>query len=378
VNRGPRAVLVAVAVLAGSGAVGALATGGIGGASADHRPAAAQRPATAKVERVNLVRSQTVPGTLGYGTATSVEHPASNGGIPGGRLTWLPAPGATVERGKPVYVVDEHPVPLLYGATPLYRDLSPGMDGQDVRVVEDNLTALGYTGFTVDDHYTSGTADAVRRWQRDLGIPDTGTLGPGQAVVAPGPRRVAAVTAVPGRTAAGPVLTWTGTERSIAVDLDVQYEDLVQSGTKATVELPDGTSVDAQVTEIGTAASAPTGTGTGTNGGGSGAPAGGASGPPQAGLPVTLAVPQQDKLGRFQAAPVNVTVVAETRPDVLAVPVNALVALREGGYAIEVAGTPPPGAPADYRPVTLGMFVNGRVEVSGPGITEGLTVVVPQ
>ncbi|MFE5333347.1 peptidoglycan-binding protein [Embleya sp. NPDC056575] len=293
----------------------------------------------------------------------------------GGRLTWLPAPGAVVERGKPVYAVDEQPVPLLYGSTPLYRDLSADMDGQDVRVVEDNLAALGYTGFTVDDHYTSGTADAVRKWQRDLGIPDTGVLGPGRAVVAPGARRVATVAATPGRAAPGPVLTWTGTERTVAVDLSVQYEDLVRTGTKATVQLPDGTTVEAQVTDIGTAASAPSGAG----GAGNGRPAEGTSGRPQdATLPVALAVPQQDKLGRFQAAPVEVTLVAETRSNVLAVPINALVALREGGYAIEVVGTGPPGSPGDYRPVTLGMFVNGRVEVSGPDIAQGLAVVVPR
>ncbi|WP_439674604.1 peptidoglycan-binding protein [Embleya sp. MST-111070] len=293
----------------------------------------------------------------------------------GGRLTWLPAPGAVVERGKPVYAVDEQPVPMLYGSTPLYRDLSAGMDGQDVRVVEDNLAALGYTGFTVDDHYTSGTADAVRKWQRDLGTRDTGVLGPGRAVVAPGARRVATVAAVPGRAATGPVLTWTGTERTVAVDLNVQYEDLVQTGTKATVKLPDGTTVEAQVTDIGTAASAPPGAG----GAGNGRPADGASARPQdATLAVALAVPEQDRLGRFQAAPVEVTLVAETRSNVLAVPINALVALREGGYAIEVVGTGPPGSPGDYRPVTLGMFVNGRVEVSGPDIAQGLAVVVPR
>ena len=54
--------------------------------------------------------------------------------------------------------------------------------------------------------------------------------------------------------------------------------------------------------------------------------------------------------------------------DVLAVPVGALLALREGGYALQL---PDGGLVA----VQTGMFAEGLVEVSGAGLTEGLTVV---
>ncbi|HSA52557.1 MAG TPA: peptidoglycan-binding domain-containing protein [Yinghuangia sp.] len=383
-----RAVLVSLALLAGTGAVGAVATGVIGDDPPDGGHTPAGPPATASIERVSLVRSQTVPGTLGYGAATSVEHPGTGAtatgtpaapGTPGGgHLTWLPDVGALVQRGQPVYAVDERPVPLLYGATPLYRELAPGDEGQDVAVVENNLVALGYTGFTADDAYTSATADAVRAWQKALGIPETGTIGPGDAVVAPEARRVDSVTATLGRAASGPVLDWTGTARGVSVALEVQYEDLVDTGTKATVELPDGTTVDAEVTRVGSVATAAPSVGGGADGQGPQAASQDSEG---ATLPVELAVSDQGKLGRYQAAPVEVTFVAETREGVLAVPVNALVALREGGYAVEVvdpAASAPGSTGPDYRAVTLGMFVNGRVEISGPGITEGLTVGVPR
>jgi hypothetical protein len=62
-----------------------------------------------------------------------------------GTVTWLPQPGASVRRGKQLYRVDDEPVPLFYGALPLYRPLDePGMIGRDVRVLARNLAALGY------------------------------------------------------------------------------------------------------------------------------------------------------------------------------------------------------------------------------------------
>ena len=63
-----------------------------------------------------------------------------------------------------------------------------------------------------------------------------------------------------------------------------------------------------------------------------------------------------------QAAP------GETREGVLAVPVGALVALSEGGYAVQVATE---GLVA----VETGLFAKGLVEVTGDGVAEGIAVV---
>jgi hypothetical protein len=58
---------------------------------------------------------------------------------------------------------------------------------------------------------------------------------------------------------------------------------------------------------------------------------------------------------------------------VLAVPINALLALSEGGDAVEVvtAGT------RHLVPVQTGLFSDTMVEVSGSGIAEGTLVEVP-
>ena len=58
----------------------------------------------------------------------------------------------------------------------------------------------------------------------------------------------------------------------------------------------------------------------------------------------------------------------------LAVPVSALVALLEGGYAVQVDDA----GQLRYVGVQLGLFANGLVEVSGTGLAEGQKVVVAQ
>lgn len=366
--------LVATAVAAAVGAVATGALGGDGGSTANAAPSGP--PSTAKVERTTLTSTETVNGTLGYGSTSTVQAPggqpvqgsAPASGASTGIVTWLPAEGHTITRGKPVYSVNGQKVPLLYGSTPLYRALRTGTEGDDVKMLEKNLSALGYTGFTVDDEYTAGTAQAVREWQDDLGRRQTGTVQPGDAVVAGGARRVAEVSATLGATLNGSILTWTGTERTVHVDLAADSEDLVETGTKASVKLPDGTSVEAKVTDIGTAATAPPAQ---SQGGGDNSNSTSAS---DATLPVELAVADQKKLGRYQASPVDVTFQAETRKDVLAVPVNALVALAGGGYAVEAVTA----GGTERRPVKLGMFASGMVEVSGAGVTAGLVVGVPK
>ncbi|MFD7132842.1 peptidoglycan-binding protein [Streptomyces sp. NPDC059894] len=372
-----RRSLIVVAATAVAAAGGLAATGALGGDGGGSAAAAPSGPArTASVERTTLTRSETVEGTLGHGDPTTVRaagagsgEPADSGeggtgggGSGGGTLTWLPAEGDVIERGEPVYRVNEDKVPLLYGSLPFYRTLDAGADGADVELLEENLAALGYTGFTVDDTYTSGTAAAVREWQEDLGREETGTVAAGDAVVAAGARRVAGVTAVRGDAASGELLTWTGTRRLVTVDLEAKYEDLVEEGSKATVRLPDGTEAEATVTDVGNAATAkPSGSG-------------GDGGAEEATLPVELSVEDQRKLGRYQAAPVDVTLTAESRENVLAVPVTALVARKGGGYAVQAVT----GSGVEYRPVEVGLFADGLVEVDGDGITEGLKVGIPQ
>jgi peptidoglycan hydrolase-like protein with peptidoglycan-binding domain len=295
---------------------------------------------------MTLTQTEQVDGTLSYGTAHTVSPQGS------GTITWLPAGRAVIRRGQPVYKIDNQPVPLFYGSLPFYRQLTSGDTGPDVRELEQNLAALGYTGFTVDNTYSWATDLAVRSWQDDLGRTQTGTFDPASVVLAPGKIRIASLGAQLGDHASGPALTYTGTTRAVHIDLDAALQQLVERGTRASLRLPDGTTVNGSISSIGSVIAA--------------------HGDQPATIAVTVAVRNQSALGTLDQAPVTVNLVSATARNVLTVPVAALVALAEGGYGVQVVT----GSASHYVPVRLGMFANGRVEISGAGLTAGTRVGV--
>ena len=67
-------------------------------------------------------------------------------------------------------------------------------------------------------------------------------------------------------------------------------------------------------------------------------------------------------------------ITSESREDVLAVPVNALVALLEGGYAVERVAD---DGTSTLVGVELGIFQDGWVEVRADGLDAGDAVAVP-
>jgi hypothetical protein len=73
-------------------------------------------------------------------------------------------------------------------------------------------------------------------------------------------------------------------------------------------------------------------------------------------------------------APVDVVVVTDSRERVLAVPVTALLALAEGGYAVEVALE---SGALGLVAVEPGLYADGWVEVVSTGLSAGDRVVVP-
>ncbi|WP_218043241.1 peptidoglycan-binding domain-containing protein, partial [Embleya hyalina] len=257
-RRRRRRALAAVLVLASAGGAAAvlLSDGGDGSGGSENRTKLDAVPVT----RADLVDRQNVDGKLGYAGTYSVNASApgpdketpppggnggnggnsankpQTGGSPGaspgpgggpqgsgsgggsgqgggqggtppdsgnntgpGTITWLPGVGDTLVRGDRVYGRDGTKVPLFYGETPFWRALSVGVDkGVDVRELEQNLQALGYGGFTVDERFTEATAAALKKWQKDMGRKQTGRFDPGDAVVLPDSVRVGEVNATLG------------------------------------------------------------------------------------------------------------------------------------------------------------------------------------
>ncbi|WP_405142015.1 peptidoglycan-binding protein [Sphaerisporangium sp. NBC_01403] len=349
-NRPTRTVLAGGSALLAVAVVTAAAIGFGGKSPSASSSTTRALPATAPVTRTTLTRSQQVNGVLGYGASVTVAGRGS------GTLTWLPSLGTTIKRGRSVYRADDDPVPLFYGRLPLYRQLRIGDVGRDVEEVERNLTALGYRGLTVDRRYTWATAVAVRRWQKDLGLTQTGVFDPASVVIAPGAIRVASLTGRLGAPGSGPILAYTGITKVVSIALDVALQTLVRRGLPATVELPDGKTVKGRIAKVGTVATA------------------GADEQRPATIDVTVTLRDQSKIGRLDRAPVVVSLVSDSVRDVLTVPVSALAVLAEGGYGLQVVT----GSTSRYVPVRLGMFGDGRVEVSGDGIAEGTLVGVPE
>jgi hypothetical protein len=90
-------------------------------------------------------------------------------------------------------------------------------------------------------------------------------------------------------------------------------------------------------------------------------------------VPVTVRLAHPRLAGHLDQAPVIVNIVSARARNVLAVPVNALVALAGGGYAVQVVQ----GRTAHLVAVHTGLFGSTLVQVSGSGLHPGVRVEVP-
>jgi hypothetical protein len=172
-------------------------------------------------------------------------------------------------------------------------------------------------------------------------LPQNGVLDPGDVVVLAGDMRVTAVTGRLGADVGEPVLTVASTSK--VVTLKVDSSDTVRAAAKVVVTLPNGTTMPGVVNSVVTKK--------------------------EGDQPVVTATVGLDDLAvvrDLDAAAVTVDVQGEVRTGVLTVPVGALLALREGGYAVQVVDK-------ELVAVTTGLFAKGLVEITG--VPEGVTLV---
>jgi hypothetical protein len=364
-----------LAVVTAALAVGGAVYGVHARAGHDSRavPSAAPRVATAAVVRTDLSDYWTESGTIGYRRQRTLR------GVEAGVLTWLPRPGSVIARGETLYRVGDRPIALFYGSSPMFRDLDTvGTVGRDVKVLAENLRALGYpigrqpapgTRVTVgtrppasagtgksagadgkaagatgkaassyqtvvtskDAVFTASLKEAVKRWQAAEGVrPATGTVALGDILVLPGKVRVGAAAAQLGDDAAGNLMAISDQVKAVSVEIDASRADDLRAGQKVRITLPDSSTTGGTISSVSSNIQAP--------------PEGGGSGSDGPKVQVVVAV------------------------DVLAVPVGALLALSGGGYGVQISG----GA---LTAVQVGLFADGMVQISGTGITVGTRVV---
>ena len=417
------AAAVLAAVVAGAAALVLSSSGSPSRAAAS--TAIPPGETTTTVERRTLSEGETVDGTLGYGSATSIYSQL------GGTFTWLPAAGHVIARGGTLYKLDNLPVVLMYGAVPAYRRLAEGVsDGPDVAELNTNLARLGYGAIAGEESFTATTAAAVERWQHAEGLRETGAVELGRVAFAPGALRVTEVHVALGQDPPGAseegaaaeqeeahkhepprkkpqskskprskasaprssspnsdgkekpskeghgaeeespaaggggelVLSATSTRRLVTVKVKAEQQQLARVGERAPVTLPGGRVLTGRVTDVGTVASAPSSDEKGGSGGEGESPT----------ITVTLALSRP--VSHLDQAPVSVELVKSIRRHVLTVPAAALAATAGGGYALAAVR----GERRVSVPVRPGMFADGYVEVEGPGVHAGLTVLEPR
>jgi peptidoglycan hydrolase-like protein with peptidoglycan-binding domain len=279
--------------------------------------------------------------------------------------TMLPKAGQIVRRGQALYGIGGAPVVLFYGGTTVWRVFRIGMSpGRDVAELNRNLRALGY-GAPSGSAFTSGTEAAIRNFQSAHGIAGAGVLLIGSVVFEPGAVRVTSVTPTMGAPVqAGPVLAVTATRRVVTISLDASQQSSIKVGDAVTITLPDNSTTPGHVSFVGTVATIPS---TSDQGGG-----GGSTTPT---IEVDVKPDHAAATGRLDQAPVDVSITTATVRNVLTVPVNALLALAGGGYAVEVESR----GVRRLVGVSVGLFDDGAgmVAVSGPGLSPGQRVVVP-
>ena len=316
------------------------------------------------VSRRTLSVTTPVNGTLGYAGSYPVL------GALHGTITWLPAAGQVISQGQVLYRVDGYPVVLLYGSTPVYRTLAEGataadVTGQDLAELNHDLVALGYVDKSdVDSAWNEfgwATKAGIQALQEHLGVEQTGTLSPGQVVFLPTAARVTSLSAQLGGPAGGPIMTATSTTRQVSVNLDADQQSQVKAGDQVTITLPDNSTTPGVVSSVGTVATTPA-----SNGSGNSTPT----------VAVHVKPSRPADTGRLDQAPVQVAITTATVHNTLVVPVNALLALADGGYAVEAVN-----GDGTHRlvPVTPGLFDDAAelVQVTGAGLAAGQHVVVP-
>jgi peptidoglycan hydrolase-like protein with peptidoglycan-binding domain len=314
-----------------------------------------------EVERGSLSAVASLDGTLTYrarpdGSSYSAINQAR------GIYTQLPVVGDKVACGDVFYWVDDHPVLLLCGTIPAYRDLDRGDEGRDVRQLNRALHRLGYDADPGDDSFTSTTEAALEELEADKGFGETGELDIYDAVFLPRPARIAKVTGELGGPASpgAQVAQATSGTLEVQVELDASQQGRVKKGDRARITLPGNRLVGGKVDRLGRVAQ---------TAGEEDQDVGAAT------TSAHISLDTPGKASGLDEAPVQVQIRTRGVKSALSVPVTAIVGKSGGGFAVEVVRD---GGQRKLVAVRLGLFdtAGGRVQVAGR-LDEGDQVVVP-
>jgi peptidoglycan hydrolase-like protein with peptidoglycan-binding domain/multidrug efflux pump subunit AcrA (membrane-fusion protein) len=122
------------------------------------------------VERRSLATEVITRGTARFGRPQQVSMTESALKPSPGVLSKIGTAGVNLREGATVAVQSGRPVFLIAGRLPAYRDLGPGLEGADVRQLQQALQRMGFDPGPATGVYDGRTEAAVARWYRDAGF----------------------------------------------------------------------------------------------------------------------------------------------------------------------------------------------------------------
>jgi peptidoglycan hydrolase-like protein with peptidoglycan-binding domain len=134
-------------------------------------------PILVPVEERVLTSDVITRGTARFGLPQSISLAPSSLKSGVSVITTLPQRGDQLEEGDVLLTASGRPVFALQGDIPVYRDLYPGLSGQDVRQLEAALERLRFGPGPVDGVFDEETTAAVAKWYNSAGyssFPATG------------------------------------------------------------------------------------------------------------------------------------------------------------------------------------------------------------
>ena len=163
------AILMGVVVLS--------AAAGYGAASRVRSPAQIAADTAAPVASPILVPAEervlsttvVTRGTARFGSPQQITLAPSALKPQAGRVTGIPIAGTQLAEGDVALIASGRPVFLLEGAQLTFRDLGPGLEGDDVLQLEAALVRLGFEPGPVDGVYDEFTESAVAAWYQSAG-----------------------------------------------------------------------------------------------------------------------------------------------------------------------------------------------------------------
>lgn len=129
----------------------------------------APSPILVPVEARVLSSDIVTRGTARFGLPQSISIVPSALKSGAAIIARLPLRNTQLREGVAALTVSGRPVFVLRGNTPVYRDLVPGISGEDVRQLEDGLKRMGFDPGPLDGTFDKQTSIAVANWYTEAG-----------------------------------------------------------------------------------------------------------------------------------------------------------------------------------------------------------------